>query len=228
MSGSLQGLRSSVKNQKVSSWPKAINSGVRGRAPGDESERSDALILLSVFVHSLRDLFRPTSHLFALQEQELLRHGCRNHKHSPHCGLDRNAALTRSRTKTSRPQPAAAHDKVVFSLKSTMPTRPGAVPRPLRLSDAPCWRAVVRILGSHAAADDAFAAPPPSWRLPPMPSADSDWSAATWVRETCVRRWHAPRGPVPHSWLSERARGTAPPRRSPSRSWQFQFFNLLF
>jgi len=43
--------------------------------------------LLFCFVRSLRDLFRPPSHLFAVQQQELLRHGFRNHKHSPDCGL---------------------------------------------------------------------------------------------------------------------------------------------
>jgi hypothetical protein len=84
------------KESKFSSWPKAINSGVWGGAPIRMIRLLDRFAT-PPFVSSvsLRELFRPTSHLSALQEQELLRHGFRNHKDSPHCGLDWTSALTR-------------------------------------------------------------------------------------------------------------------------------------
>jgi hypothetical protein len=52
-------------------------------------QSADSLMPPLCIVLSLRDLFRPTSHLSAVKQQELLRHGFRNHKHSPQYGLDR-------------------------------------------------------------------------------------------------------------------------------------------
>src|SRR5436305_1592967 len=132
---------------KVSTFILAQSDKLRGMGQrpmwGEWSLPNSLVSLLSSLVRSLRELFRPTSHLFAVWQQELLRHGFRNHNDSPECGLYQYSALTRSRTKTPRPQPAGARDNPVAWLKSTRPIRPDAALRPPPLSDVPYSAAVV-------------------------------------------------------------------------------------
>ncbi len=174
--------KASVSGQavKLSSWPPAKNSGVRGRAPARKVNRKRGRPPFC-FVRSLRDLFRPTSHLFAVQQQELLRHGFRNHKDSPPCGLDRHYALTRSRTKTSRRSRLRLAIRLLF------------------LQNPPGRFGQMRLIFRCGL---TCAALPLNSPLPPRPNADNDWNAARGVRERRIHHWRAPPAPNPHNWLS--------------------------